>query len=187
LKLWDLYGPGFANPFPLGAISNTLYFMEFKLTTINQLKVQSTGIINSVLLFILCWILKFDLTAVYICLAYYMLLVAPSFYLHISYFLRNRNTTCKFNPTSISIIEGGKIQMIARTEIKDIVIYKSASIEKGGYPITAMEEYFFVRLFTKNGIEYDLTCLLNPHIDKHVRDSLDGVPIYIERGLFNNL
>jgi hypothetical protein len=89
-------------------------------------------------------------------------------------------------PDRICITKGGKEQIIERGDMEDIVVYKSASIEKGGIPITPMEAYFFVRIFDKAGNTYDLTCLMDTEIDKSIKE-VGSVPIFIERGLFNNV
>jgi hypothetical protein len=91
---------------------------------------------------------------------------------------------CHILPGQLCISRDGREQIIERADIEEIVIYKSASIEKGGIPITPMEAYYFVRIFDKAGKRYDLTCLLDNKIDKSIK-VLGQVPTFVERGFFN--
>ena len=126
----------------------------------------------------------FEWGLLYIFLGFYTLTVVPSFYLHIRYFIKNRGTVCRISPDRLCISKNGKEQIIERTDIEEIVICKSASIENGGIPITPMEAYFFVSIFDKAGNRYDLTCLLDKKIDKTIK-LLGQVPTFVDRGFFN--
>jgi len=87
-------------------------------------------------------------------------------------------------PDRIRLEKDGEETVIALSDIKEIVIYKSASMDKGGIPITPMEAYFFARVYCKNDKKYELTCLMDGNIDKSIR-TLHGVEIFREKGLFN--
>jgi hypothetical protein len=133
-----------------------------------------------------CWYVKFEKAALIIGLCFYTLTVIPSFFLHISYYIRNRGTACEILPDRLRLEIEGKETIIASSDIKEIIVYKSASMDAGGIPITPMEAYFFVRIFDTSGNKYELTCLMDTKVDKSIK-VMRGVPIYTERGFFNNV
>jgi hypothetical protein len=116
----------------------------------------------------------------------YLLTVVPSFYLHLNYYLKNRGLICEILPDKVIIIRKGIETTIEANSIKDVVVYKSASIEPGGIPITPMESYFFVRIFDQSDKEYNLSCLLDSKIDKHIK-IIRGIEFWTERGFFNKI
>lgn len=87
-------------------------------------------------------------------------------------------------PDRIRLKKDGEETIIVNSDIKEIVVYKSASMDKGGIPITPMEAYFFVRVYCNNDTKYELTCLMDANIDKLIR-ALHGVKIFREKGFFN--
>ncbi len=89
-------------------------------------------------------------------------------------------------PDRIRLVKDGEETLIASSEIKDIVVYKSASMDKGGIPITPMEAYFFVRIFTIDNNQYELTCLMDTNIDQSIK-AVQEVKIFREKGGFNTV
>ena len=161
--------------------------MIIKQTLSNHLNVLSIAIVTTALYTLGLWFFQFERGVLLIFLAFYALTVIPSFYLHISYAIKNRGMACSILPGKICISKRGKEKVIEHTDIEDIIVYKSASIEKGGIPITPMEAYFFVRILDKSGNRYDLTCLMDTKIDRSIRAVGAAVPLFVERGVFNNL
>ena len=93
---------------------------------------------------------------------------------------------CEILPDRLRLKKEGEETIIASSDIKEIIVYKSASMDAGGIPITPMEAYFFVRIFDTSGNTYDLTCLMDTKVDKSIK-VMYGVPIYTERGFFNSV
>jgi len=158
--------------------------MVIKQTFYNHLKTLSIAIITTVLYFGVCWYFEFEKAAVVMGLCYYALTVVPSFFLHISYYIRNKGTTSEILSDRIIIYKNQKETVIRSDEIKEIVVYKSASMDRGGIPITPMEAYFFVRIYDNSNKKYELTCLMDTNIDKTIK-VLQGVEIFREKGFFN--
>ncbi len=159
--------------------------MIIKQTFFNHIKVLWITIFTTLLYFLGWWYFGFKDDFFLIFLGFYILTVVPSFFLHISYYLRNKGMVCEILPDRIRIEKEGKEEtVIASSDIQEVVVYKSASMDAGGIPITPMEAYFFVRIFDKNNKRYDLTCLMDTNIDRSIR-TIQGVKIFKERGLFN--
>src|SRR5699024_8690781 len=88
------------------------------------------------------------------------------------------------------VIENEKLTVISRNknpqsfkfnEIKEVILYKSASMDKGGIPIMPTEPYHFVRIITKSQEQITITCLMYPKLDEVV-DKLIGVKKIRKRG-----
>ena len=159
--------------------------MIIKQTFFNHIKVLWITIFTTTLYLLGWWYFKFTTDVLFIFLGFYSLTVVPSFFLHISYYLRNKGMVCEILPDRIIIEKEGETEtVITSSDIKEIVVYKSASMDAGGIPITPMEAYFFVRIFGNNNEKYDLTCLMDTNIDKSIR-IMQGVKIFRENGLFN--
>jgi hypothetical protein len=160
--------------------------MVIKQTFHNHIKVLWIAIFTTILYAVVLWFYQFERGALIIFLSGYVLTVVPSFYIHISYAIKNKGIVCQILPGKIYIVKNGKEQIIECNDIEEITVYKSASIEKGGIPITPMEAYFFVRIIDKGGNKYDLTCLLDTNIDKSIK-IIGAVRTFVERGVFNTL
>jgi hypothetical protein len=158
--------------------------MTVKQTATNHLKVLPTTMITTMLYFGAFWYLGFQSDLSIILLIGYILTVVPSFYLHLNYYLNDREKICQILPEKLVIIKNGVETVLEAACIKDVVIYKSASIESGGIPITPMESYFYVRIIDQSDNEYTLSCLLDPKIDQTIR-AIKGVKFWTERGIFN--
>jgi hypothetical protein len=158
--------------------------MTLTQTAANHLKVLPSTLITTALYLGVLWYLGFQSDMVLIFMIGYVFTVVPSFYLHLKYYLKDRGVTCQILPDKLIIKKAGVETVLEAASIKDVVIYKSASIEPGGIPITPMESYFFVRIFDQSDKEYTLSCLLDPKIDRSIR-ALIGVKFCTERGIFN--
>jgi hypothetical protein len=160
--------------------------MIIKQTFRNHIKVLWIAIFTTILYAVVLWFFRSERGALIIFLSGYVLTVVPSFYIHISYAIKNKGMVCQILPGKICIVKNGKEQVIQCSDIEDITVYKSASIEKGGIPITPMEAYFFVRIIDKGGNKYDLTCLMDTNIDKSIK-IIGAIQTFVERGVFNTL
>lgn len=158
--------------------------MIIKQTFTKHLKTLWIAIFTSILYFLAWWYFKFEFLIFF--LIGYILTVVPSFFLHVSYYIRNKGVVAEILPDKIRLEKNGEETVLIKQDIKEIVIYKSASIDSGGIPITAMESYFFVRIYSNNGKKYELTCLMDTAIDKSIR-IMQGVNILREKNFLNLL
>lgn len=158
--------------------------MTVKQTATNHLKVLPTTLITTMLYLGALWYFGIQSDMALIFLIGYLLTVVPSFYLHLNYYLNDKEKICQILPDKLVINKNGVETVLEAACIKDVVIYKSASIESGGIPITPMESYFYVRIFDQSDNEYTISCLLDPKIDQSIK-ALRGVKFWTERGIFN--
>ena len=102
--------------------------------TLNQsaathLRVLPTTALTTALYLGILWYFGFQSDMVLIFMIGYVLTVVPSFYLHLNYYLKDRGVSCQILPDRLIIKKAGLETVLEAASIKDVVIYKSASIE----------------------------------------------------------
>ena len=113
--------------------------------------------------------LDFDSIALRVFGGLWVLLTIPVVFLHLEYYLRNRNMYFEIGENHILVKEGLKNEVDYRFEdLSKVILYKSASIDKGGIPFTPIEFYHYARVIPKNGGEIIITCLMTPDVEAAV-------------------
>lgn len=104
-----------------------------------------------------------------------------TFYLHIVYFLKNKGQEFKVREDRIEKIEDSEAKIFHSTDIKKIVICKSANMDKWGIPYTTFECFRIARIYLKNGDNFIMTNLLDYDIEKPF-SILKNVPFERRKG-----
>jgi hypothetical protein len=158
--------------------------MILKQTFRNHFNVLGFTLVITLILFIIWWYLDFDFLVVGG--IFHLGLTIPSFYLHLEYAIRNAGEEITINLDEIIVRKHGKERTYHVADLKEIVLHKSASLDKWGIPFTAMEYYHYARIITKSGEEIIITCLLTPKVEKAVR-ILNKVSFERRKGFFCTL
>lgn len=149
--------------------------MQLKIKPSYHFRVLSHELQGVVMLLIVLFFFKFASYMLVICGIWFALNTIPVIYLHLEYYLANRGQRIT--------IENGQLTLITRngickeykfSELDKVILYKSASIDKGGIPITPMELYHFARIYTKSNEQIIITCLMCPKVEDAI-DKLIGV------------
>lgn len=99
------------------------------------------------------WYVGFDKDYALIIGLYHGVFTLPALYLHLEYTLRNLGEEIEIREDSI-VWRKGNLQRTYRSEdLTKIVLYKSASMDAKGMPLTAMERFYFARISTNVGDE----------------------------------
>ncbi|WP_462249331.1 hypothetical protein [Ekhidna sp.] len=160
--------------------------VKFSITLSNHIKVTAFTWQTSILYFVICYFLGFDLEGTLVGFGLFSLFIIPSFYLHLEYWITNYGQVVEIENHSLKITKKGVSNNYQFSEIKKVIVYKSASLDKGGIPFSTMEYYNYARIILKSGEEIILTCLLSPRIDK-ITDQITGVAKERKRGFFHLL
>jgi hypothetical protein len=126
---------------------------------------------------------NFHIVFIIPCLVYFVLNNIPAMYLHYEYWKVNNEETYEITNNEIIRRKGGVEERFYFKEIEKIIVYKSASADKGGIYLSSMEAYYYVRIAHRSGEEMIMTCLLSPHVDKTVK-RYRGVPFERKKWLF---
>lgn len=95
--------------------------------------------------------------------------VIPAFYLHIEYWIQNRNEQYIIKEDELIVHKRDHEIIIKRDQIEKSILVRSASVDKGGFPILAMEYYYHVRIKLKSGDDIILTNLLSTKLYEKVK------------------
>lgn len=129
------------------------------------------------------WYFEFDNDYLFIVGLFHAAFTTPALYLHIEYTLRNGNEEIELSYNEIIVRNTGEERRYSTTDLSKIILYKSASLDRGGIPLSAMEYYHFARIIVKTGEEIVITCLMSCKIDEEIRQ-LRGVPYERKKSFF---
>lgn len=127
--------------------------------------------------------LDFDRPAVFIFGIWWAVDLIPALYLHLEYLLMNRGLSYEITTNEFIQGENDQERTIKVEEIDKVIVYKSASMDKGGIPFLAIESYYYARIILKSGDEFILTRLLIPKLEEVIK-SLKGVKFLRKKRLF---
>jgi hypothetical protein len=161
--------------------------MIFKITLKNHFKSLSFLLITLVLILGGCLLLRLEVEAIFFAFAFYSIFFLPSLYLHIEYYLKNRGQRVEILESEIRLYDrDGRLKKYASEDLEKVILYKSASLDKGGIPLTPVEVYHYARIISKQGGEIVITCLLAPNVELLVR-MLKGVSVERKKQFFASL
>lgn len=101
---------------------------------------------------------------------FYIINLLPALYLHLEYYICNRKEVYEITKNELIRYKNGKRNCYSNDEIHKIVIYMAPSIyRRSNLHFLAIEGYYFARVFTKNGEELNITCLLSDELEEAVR------------------
>jgi hypothetical protein len=160
-------------------------YMIFKITPGNHLKVQAFMLTGTFLLAISMLLLGFNLDSVLAGWCTWAIITGPAIYLHIEYYLENKGQVLKVTEDAISIQKGNNAEASAVYfyDIERLILVKSASLDKGGMPMTPLEYYHYIALVLKDGRQIFITCLMAPNLDV-ITEKIVGVKRERRKKLF---
>lgn len=102
-------------------------------------------------------------------------------YLHIVYYLKNKGEEFIIEKDKIVRIKNSTECVFNSSDIKKIVICKSANMDKWGIPYTTFESFRVARIYLNDGTSFILTNLLAYDLEKPLR-TLQGVKFERRKG-----
>lgn len=151
---------------------------ELKITFLTQLKNLQWFFYMTIGYYIFVYIIFQDLNIFFSKDYYYTHLwivwqIMVVLYIHISYFIENKNSNYSIDKNYI--IDNRNQKKISNTEILKIIIHKSSSLRKNGYVVAPFQYYKYCEVLLKNGNKIILTSLLKYDIDEYLKENLKGV------------
>lgn len=144
--------------------------MKLSITIRNHLRAMKFHIIGTVLMLIALYFLNWDIDAVIIFAFFWLAYFIPAIFLHLEYYLRNRVEQLEIFENEIILHDRvGQVKRYTRGDLEKVILYKSASLDKGGIPLTPMESYHYARIIPKQGEEIILTCLMAPDVEEAIK------------------
>ena len=138
-------------------------------------------------MFVTLYFLRFNINALIIFGIWFTVLTLPVIYLHIEYYIANRKQEIAIKDDELTVItQNGNTYKFKFTELSKVILYKSASLDKGGIQFTPIESYHYARIITKSEKQIIVTCLMTPKLEEVVNE-LKGVQKIRKKRLFCTL
>lgn len=159
---------------------------QMRITLTNHIRLMSFHLMGTCLMLACLWFFNFDYDIFLVFMCFWLIYTIPALYLHIEYTIRNAGEEIEIFNDELIVKKKGREFRYHASNLAKIVIYKSASLDRGGIQFTAIESYYYARLIAKSGEEIVITCLMGRNIDDEVR-KLHGVPYERRKFLFCTL
>jgi len=161
--------------------------MTLRITAGNHLKPMVFHITGTALTIIALYFCRFDQNMMKIFLIIWLIYTVPALYLHLEYYLKNRGQELKILDSEIVFQDrNGKEKRYKPQDLEKVVLYKSASLDRGGLQLSAIESYHYARIIPKQGEEIILTCLMAPNVEEALKQ-IRWVPYERKKRLFASL
>lgn len=128
----------------------------------------------TLILFGAWWYFNYDPSILLIGGLFHLLFTIPALYMHIEYSIRNVGEEIEINYNEIIVRKNGEERKYPISELSKVIVYKPASLDKGGVPFSAMEYYRYARIITNSGEEIIITCFMTLDIEGAVKQ-LSGI------------
>ena len=133
------------------------------------------------------YFLNFDQDMIRIFSIIWIVYTLPVVYLHGEYYSKNGGQKLEIQDNAIVLHDkNGTVRRYANEDLKKIVVYKSASLDKGGMPLLPIEFYHYAQIVPKQGDDIMVTCLMTPKVEEVVRQ-IKWVPYERKKRLFASL
>jgi len=168
----------------MGGILEDNFLMEtYSIKIINHIKVSSFLWQTTLLIFLVGYFLKFDLDTFVVVFAFSGIFTVPAIYLHIEYLIKNNGCSIELESDKLTFTRGSESVDYKFVDMDKVILYKSASLDKGGIPLSPIEAYHYARVITKSNEELIITCLIAPKVDVLIKH-LTGVKFARKKRLF---
>jgi hypothetical protein len=161
--------------------------MTLRITPGNHLKLMVFNIIGTVLMIVALYFFRFDQNMMKIFLIIWLIYTVPALYLHLEYYFKNRGQELKILDSEIVFQDrNGKEKTYKPQDLEKAILYKSASLDRGGLQLSAIESYHYARIIPKEGEEIIITCLMTPNVEEALKQ-IRWVPYERKKRLFASL
>lgn len=127
-------------------------------------------IMGTALMIIVLAFLRFDTGMMKIFFIIWSIYTIPALYLHLEYYFQNRGQQLTIlDEELIYKSRNGAERQFRFGELQKIILYKSASLDKRGLQLSAIESYHYAKIIPKHGEEIIITCLMAPNVEEVLR------------------
>jgi hypothetical protein len=144
--------------------------MTLEITINNHLTALRFHIIGTVIMVVILYFLHWENSAVTIFSFFWLAYFIPAIYLHAEYYFKNHGQRLEILENEIILHDrNGEVRSYGDRDLQKVVLYRSASLDKGGVPLTPMESYHYAVIVPKKGAEIIVTCLMAPNVEEAIK------------------
>lgn len=158
--------------------------MIHRITLGNQLKAISFSVMGTLMMIGALFYFGFNAGFVKVFTIFWLFYTVPAVAVHLIYYLSNKNQQVEISNNEVIFQDqNGKEKKYRTEDLEKIVVYKSASIEKGSIQFTPIESYHYARVIPKTGNEIIITSLMIPDVEEALK-KLQNITMEKKRRLF---
>ncbi len=132
---------------------------------------------------LIVWVYKdYDNTVLLVGGLFHTFFTIPALLLHISYTIKNWGTIIEINDNDFVVTQNGEVRSYKKSDIKSIMLFQSAGLDKWSFPMSAMDYYKYVRLTNVQGENIFITCLMTTRM-QDVISQFSSIPYLREKGI----
>lgn len=156
--------------------------MVMRQSIMNHVRASGFTLITTFIFILIWWYLNFDEDFLVVVGLFQLIFTLPAVYIHVSYTLRNFGEEIEIKHDSIVVNKHGHQKLYSKDDLVQITLFKPASLDNGGIPLSAMDYYKYARISTKIGDEIIISCLMSVDFENYLRE-LKGIPFKRKTGL----
>lgn len=119
-----------------------------------------------------------DKAYLYMVIIYCILYFLPTIYLHLTYYIKDKETEIQLNNSDITISNGGQAASYKYEEVvKWRICMTPSRMTSSAFGRAAFVNYYFIQLNFTDGNEYILTSLLHHKIAEMLKEKIQVAPI----------
>ncbi len=168
--------------------------MKYKISLANHLKALEFFIIVLIIVISFGWYQanqnNLDDSLRNILIVFVLISLLPVLYLHLEYYSYNKGAQLEINSYEKRIIyidKTGKIETYSFDELNKVIINMPPNMHRGsGFQILPFEQYHYAKIYTKNGKEIIITCLMARKVMDLV-GTIRGVPVEKKKRIFASI
>lgn len=159
--------------------------MTLQISFINHLKALKFHLMGTSFMLVVLYFLNFDKIFFIVFISTWILYTLPTLYLHFRYYFINKGIEITITNDELILRFKNKedAYVLNKKEIEKIVLCRSASMDKGGMPISSLETYQYIKVFSKNESVVRITNLMASNLDE-VKNQFTGIRFVREKGFF---
>jgi len=154
--------------------------MTAKITFKNQILASQFFWVTGGMILCIMWYFQFEYTVVLGLIGFQFIFSFPGWYLHVEYYLKNRNQEVSITSNSVTVKDRNEDKHYLGNEIEKIIYYTSGS----GF--LSMNSYYYACIKLKSGEEVIITRLMTPKVAEFVR-TLHNIPFERKITLFADI
>lgn len=131
------------------------------------------------------YFLNFDRIFLLVFVSVWVLYTLPTLYLHLRYYFINKGQEIIITNDELILKYRNKEtdHVLNKKEIEKIVLCMSSSMDKGGMPLSSLETYQYIKVFSKTNSVVCITNLMASNLDE-VKSQFTGIRFVREKGIF---
>lgn len=150
-------------------MNDLIKYKTLKITIKNHFASLWTTLLATIMFIYVILYLRYDTVAITIFGVYFLINALPALYLHIEYWLINKDDEYIIRKSEIILRKNGKEYCYKNKDIEKVIFYLTPSLYINSIPFLSMQSYHYAIVKLKNGDEHVLTCLIAPRIDKELK------------------